>query len=191
MEINGNFTGKHIEETDSGKIYISFIDGKKSGITKFVNKDGVILSEIEYKNDIIDGHVKQYYISGNIMAIISYKNGTQDGKFTTFYENGLIQFEANYVKGEFDGTFVTYDEFGDKISELSYKNGKKHGKSVTYYPKSNGGGPSEISTYENGLLHGDRISLYPTGEFLSVTPYIEGKAQEYTKTYNKNGNVIL
>jgi antitoxin component YwqK of YwqJK toxin-antitoxin module len=190
MEINENFTGEYIEETDTGKIYINFVNGKKNGITKFVNEEGVILSEIEYQADIINGSVKQYYVTGNVMAIIAYKNGIQDGKFTTFYENGLIQFEVNYVKGEFDGPFVTYDEFGDKLSEISYKNGKKQGKSVTYYPKHNGGGPSEISNYENGLLHGDRISLYPTGEILNVTPYIKGKAQEYTKTYNRNGESI-
>ncbi len=184
------FTGEYIEETKEGRVYINFVDGVKNGITKFTDTSGTVLSEIEYKNDIIDGKIKQYYPTGNLLSSTSYVNGVPNGDFLTFYENGMKQVEATYLDGKFEGLFITYDEFGDKISECSYKNGLKHGKNIVYYSKANGGGISEISYYENGLLEKDKTELYPTGEILSITPYIHGKAQKYPELFKKDGTIM-
>lgn len=190
MTMQENFTGRYCENTDEGQIIITFVNGLKDGITQFVAKDGVVLSEVEYKNDVIHGISRQYYQSGNVLSTTYYENGKPNGKFTAYYESGIKQLETDYLNGEIHGAFITYDEFGDKISECFYHNGKKHGENVLYYSKSNGGGVSETSHYENGLINGDKISLYPGGEILSITPYIDGKPQEYTKTYDKSGNLM-
>ncbi len=63
----------------------------------------------------------------------------------------------------------------------------KSGKNLLYYPKSQGGGIYELSFFENGLLSGDKVTFYSSGEVMSITPYTEGKAQGYTKTYDKSG----
>lgn len=186
-----DFSGTTEQETGDGKMIISFLNGKKQGLTKFIAKDGTVLSEIPYDNDEIHGELKQYYPDGSLMAIMTYQNGQLSGNFTTFYENGMKRMVATYERGELSGKFETFDDFGDKTTECTYLLGKKVGEFRSYYSRSQGGGIFEISTYnEKGLLTGNKIFLYQTGEVMAVTPYIDGKAQAYTKTYAKDGSEI-
>ncbi len=186
-EINDNFTGEFVQEVTNGKVIIHFVNGQKHGKTTFVSPENIILSEINYENDLINGEVKQYYPTGKILSIIEYKNGKQDGKFTTYFENGIKQIQSEYKNGLQHGHFKAFDEFGDVVLECEYIHGLKSGKNLLYYPKSQGGGIYELSFFENGLLSGDKVTFYPSGEVMSITPYIEGKAQGYTKTYDKTG----
>ncbi|MDR3031234.1 MAG: hypothetical protein LBU35_02505 [Holosporales bacterium] len=182
-----HFSGEIKQCVDDGEVIVNFVDGKKQGLTRFINNNGIILSEVPYENNEIHGKLKQYYQSGSLLAIIEYEQGIPSGKFVSFYENGMKRLETYYRNGEFDGEFITFDEYGDKTSESLYRNGLKFGKSVSYYPKSQGGGMFEISNYnEKGLLTGDCVLLYPTGEIMAVTPYLNGKAQAYTKNYTKS-----
>lgn len=187
---SNNFSGKIVQEVNGGKISISLKNGKKEGITRFVSNSGTLLSEINYKNDLIDGEVRQYYPTGQILTVIEYSKGVQHGMMTSYFENGMKQVEIQYEKGEQHGSFKAFDEFGDIMTECTYVKGKKHGKSVTYYAKSQGGGVYELSFYENGLLSGDKVCFYATGEVLSITPYLEGKPQTYTKNYSKDGKEL-
>jgi antitoxin component YwqK of YwqJK toxin-antitoxin module len=189
---NEPFTREVSNETGDGTIIIKFVNGKKEGITKFVNKNGTVLSEIGYKNDIIEGVVKQYYpASGALLCSMEYSGGKQNGYFKTYYESGGRQVEAMYKNGERNGAYILYDEFGDKAIECIYKDGLKEGKSITYYPKSSGGGIFEYTEYKNGLIEGNKVALYQTGEVLSVTPYVKGNPQEYTKTYGRKGEPMV
>ena len=186
-EIDDNFTGELVQEAANGKVIINFVNGQKSGKTTFVSSENIVLSEIEYKDDIIDGEVRQYYPSGKILSLLEYKAGKQDGKFITYFENGIIQTQSEYKDGLQCGHFKGFDDFGDLISECEYVNGQKSGKSLIYYSKSQGRGIYELSFFENGLLSGDKVTFYPTGEIMTLTPYKEGKAQGYTKIYDKSG----
>ncbi|MDR1475879.1 MAG: hypothetical protein LBI20_00980 [Holosporales bacterium] len=186
-KLNGEFK----YDTESGWVAIQYVEGLKHGVTRFFDKSsGLVLSEITYFNDVIDGEVKQYYPNGAILSIITYKTGIQNGPFISYYENGMKQLESYYVNGKQDGVVITYDEFGDKITESPYHNGVKHGKNIVYYPKIYGGGIFELSYYESGNLRGDKVTFYDTGEVMTITPYICGKAQQYTKNYAKNGEEL-
>jgi antitoxin component YwqK of YwqJK toxin-antitoxin module len=185
-----SFSGELTQELETGRVVIQYVSGKKHGPTKFFDHNGLVLSEITYKNDQIDGEVKQYGQSGSIISSIMYREGIQHGPFISFYENGMKQMESFYSEGKIDGASVIFDEFGDVISKTQYHAGLKHGKSVVYYPKSQGGGIFELSYYENGKLTGNMCRYYGTGEIMSVTPYTEGKAQAYPKNFSKTGEEI-
>ena len=186
-----NFSGELEQEADDGKLIVSFLEGKKHGMARFIGRDGVVLSEIPYKNDQLHGELRQFFPNGSVMAVMHYEKDILSGSFDTFFENGMKRMEANYQNGLLNGKFLTFDEFGDKSTECSYLNGERVGEFRSYYPKSQGGGIFEISTYNaKGLLDGNKIFLYPTGEIMSVTPYKNGKAQAYTKTYAKDGTEI-
>lgn len=188
--IGENFSGEVVQEIDNGKVVMNFLNGKKEGVTKFISSTGIVLSEINYGGDEINGDVKQYYPSGNILSIMEYSNGKPHGSFSSFFENGMKQVSSQYQMGEIHGNFKAFDEFGDPLIECVYLKGQKHGKNLLYYPKSQGGGIYELSFFENGLLNGDKVTFYQTGEVMSVTPYCAGKAQVYTKNYSKAGTEI-
>ncbi|MDR1233856.1 MAG: toxin-antitoxin system YwqK family antitoxin [Holosporales bacterium] len=185
-----NFSGEFAQELDTGKVIINYVLGKKNGVTKFLDRHGIVLSEINYKDDLIDGDVKQYYQSGNILSIITYRAGIQHGPFISYYENGMKQMESFYSNGKSEGEIVVFDVFGDIMSETQYHGGLKNGASILNYPKSQGGKVFETSRYEDGNLVGDKIQYYNTGEVMSITPYIKGKAQAYPRNFDKNGNEI-
>jgi antitoxin component YwqK of YwqJK toxin-antitoxin module len=185
-----SFSGELVQDTDNGKIVISFLNGRKDGITRFFSLDGTTLSEIPYENDVICGGVKQYYSNGKILSVIEYRNGVQHGTLTSFFENGMEQVVAQYQNGKMDGPFKAFDEFGDIVNECTYCGGQRHGKNLLYYPKSQGGGVFEVSTYKGGCLDGDKVTFYSTGEIMSVTPYVNGRAQSYTIHYSKTGEKL-
>ena len=185
--MENDFSGELIQTTDAGKVVVKFLNGQKDGITRFISSDGVILSEVQYKKDMICGNVKQYYQNGKILSIVEYKYGVPHGTLTSFFENGMKQVVAQYQNGKIDGVFKAFDEFGDIVNECAYYDGQKHGKNLLYYPKFQGGGVYESSNYKDGCLDGDKITFYQTGEIMSVIPYKNGKAQAYPKYYKKTG----
>jgi antitoxin component YwqK of YwqJK toxin-antitoxin module len=56
-----DFTGELVQPVENGHVVISYKLGKKDGITRFVDKTEAILSEINYKEDVIDGEIRNFY----------------------------------------------------------------------------------------------------------------------------------
>src|SRR5271169_6442056 len=66
------------------------VSGMKNGLWKFYNKgtNGKgIMAEVPFKNDLIDGEVKEYYPAGRLQSKTKYKNGIMNGSLMTFYES--------------------------------------------------------------------------------------------------------
>ena len=187
-KVDDNFSGEIEEIAGDDKVVISYRGGKKEGKTRYISSSGKVLSEIEYKGDIIHGKVRQFYESGGILSEADYRAGKLHGNFVTYYENGVKQMEAGYVEGELQGISKTYDEFGDMLTESLYESGRRQGISKIYYPKAQGGGVYEYAEYDQGMLKNERLSFYPSGEVMSSTRYDKGRAQSYTKYYNKDGS---
>jgi antitoxin component YwqK of YwqJK toxin-antitoxin module len=184
---SSDFTGEIVHDLEDGKVIVPYVSGKKNGRSKLVDGDGHVLAIIEYKEDLVDGEVKNFYRSGGVISIAHFKEGAQNGSFASFYENGMRQIESSYKAGQLEGTFIVYDEFGDKLVECVYRNGLKHGRNTVYYPKSQGGGICESSSFIDGLLEGDKVMFYDTGNILSITPYSRGRAQSYPRNFLKSG----
>ncbi len=61
--------------------------------------NGNIVSESEYKNDLLDGVTKFYHNNGKLKAEISYKNGLLHGEVKTYYNTGNIKRRDVFDKG--------------------------------------------------------------------------------------------
>jgi antitoxin component YwqK of YwqJK toxin-antitoxin module len=164
---DNNFSGEYREETDSERVVICYKNGKKDGKTSVFSRNGTILFDLFFRDDVLHGPMRQFYSSGQILSITNFVKGKQTGPFLIFFENGMKQTEANYTDGKLNGFFVSFDEFGDKASEIEYSNGARNGKTILYYPKSRGGGILEVSVYEDGLLEGNKVCFHETGEIES------------------------
>jgi antitoxin component YwqK of YwqJK toxin-antitoxin module len=104
--------------------------GKRNGkfITRYFNNN--IEVEAYYKNDLIEGVEKQYYINGNPSVETHYTKGKKNGKVTSWYSNGYIRESGAFVNDMFDGEWVNYDERGMLVGEGSFVNGT--GKRTIY-----------------------------------------------------------
>lgn len=149
-----------------------------------------VICTIEMVGLVREGQMIVYYQSGQIQSISTYKKDKLNGEYKSFYESGIAQTVANYKDDKLDGQSIDYDSFGDTMRKAQYCSGYLHGPVTIYYPKSSGGRVCRVEYYENGLLSNDLVEYYPTGEVLSVTPYRNGRPQQYTKYYDKNGRIM-
>jgi antitoxin component YwqK of YwqJK toxin-antitoxin module len=170
---------------------ITYKNGKRNGPMLIYDKEGKLLTRINYVDDNLDGPAAEYHSNGKERIVFSFKNNLKDGPLTVYSPNGVKLFETTYAKNVIEGKFTAYDMFGDVSQVSNYKNNEKHGTSTTYFPKSYGGQVCQISHYENGLLSNDDQLFYTTGEPLQSTTYDQGKAQTYPVTYDKSGKTLV
>ena len=75
-------------------ILISF---NSYGETKYLYySNGQIKSEINYKDDRLNGKRTDWYENGQKFGETNYKDGKRDGKWTEWYESGQISSGTTY-----------------------------------------------------------------------------------------------
>lgn len=73
-------------------------DGKKEGVVKVLNEEGVLYAELVYKNDQLNGECT-FYEDGEIKEKIMYKDDIADG-WSSMFEDGKETQEYCYENGK-------------------------------------------------------------------------------------------
>ena len=158
----------------------AIIDGKSEGKHKFLNEDGNLQGELNFKNNELDGVQKYFDEKGNITDEKSFLNGKLDGKKTKYYSNGNISLIENYKDGKLEGVSTSYAVNGGKECEVNFINGERNGKLICLYV--NGNKKSE-SNYSNGKLNGPYLVYNEIGDITESYNYIndlyDGKYLQY------------
>lgn len=126
--------------------------GKKWGSWQFFSRNGVLILEINYKDNKRNGEFVRYNgITGKMLEKGAYVNDLKNGSFTKWYSNSVKRVEGSYRKGLKDGLWSYYFKNSPGIVRLTgnFKEGKKHGKWI-FYDKN--GTIRSIMKYENGLI---------------------------------------
>ena len=97
-------------------------DGKKNGIYREWNGNGVVTTEGEYLNDKMHGYWKTHDDEEGIYNEGNYDKGIITGIWLERYENGQIRRQSSYRNGKWEGTFITYDREGNITSMAEYDN---------------------------------------------------------------------
>ena len=99
-----------------GKIKQTFAysSGKKEGLSKEYDKDGKIITLLEYNNDFL---VSRERINR------TDKNGLKQGDWKEFYPNGGIKSERTYKDDLMHGYYKEYDIRGKLVLTMLYDNG--------------------------------------------------------------------
>jgi antitoxin component YwqK of YwqJK toxin-antitoxin module len=117
----------------------------RHGLTKNYDRDGHILSQVNYVNNTREGKATNFYpLSGKVNSTLEYKNGIKEGDEIWYYENGEQPYRVTpYIKGVANGIQKYYYEDGKLKAELPIKNGnpgtglkeyKPDGTLITEYP---------------------------------------------------------
>jgi antitoxin component YwqK of YwqJK toxin-antitoxin module len=116
----------------------------RHGPTKNYDRTGLLLSEVNYTDNIMDGQATNYYAkSGKINSTFFYVKGIKEGDETWYYESGKPYRVSPYVKGKIEGIQKHFYEDGKLQAEVSFKNGyagtglkeyKPDGTLITDYP---------------------------------------------------------
>jgi antitoxin component YwqK of YwqJK toxin-antitoxin module/Tfp pilus assembly protein PilF len=175
----------------------SQINGKSEGKYKYLNEDGNLAGELNFKNNELDGIQKYYDEKGTLIEEKSFKNGKTNGTRTAYYSNGLKSVVENYTDDILNGLGTSYYVNGGKQCEVNFVKGEREGKLICLYP--NGNIKSE-SNYVNGKLNGPYLSYNEVGDIMETyncaNDLIDGKYLEYydgklikSEAVYANGNV--
>ena len=92
--------------------------------TYFIN--GVLKSEMNYKNDKLNGEYKEYFTNGQLAESVMYKNGKRNGLAVRWYYNSLYHLNGKSkvcYKHEYkDGELVQTDKKEEKKEDKKEDN---------------------------------------------------------------------
>lgn len=188
----------------------SFVNGKKEGKFKLLNKFENLDGELQFLNDELHGVQKYYNDEGKVSEEKTFANGKLNGKRTVYYPNGTVSLEENYKdgvlegkstsynvaggincdgtfsKGEINGTLICYHPTGTKKNESSYVNGKLEGVYNTY---NKVGDLTSTETYKNGELEGKYLKYFDGKIIAEESEYKAGEIVASFKKYYSNGKL--
>jgi uncharacterized protein len=177
-----------------------FAGDKKEGISYIFYPDGKIKQTFAYENGKKDGLSKEYDKEGNIVTLIEYNNdflitrekinridskGLKQGSWKEFYPNGGIKCEKTYKDDMLNGYYKEYDNRGRLNLTMLYDNGSIVKNKVDDAP--------DIEIVNK---HDDEGKLIFSGPFRNNIPV--GIHREYGKdgkvnnsyVYNDNGLMV-
>jgi antitoxin component YwqK of YwqJK toxin-antitoxin module len=70
-----------------------------SGIGFDAGEDGTLLSEMEFREGILDGMARDFYPSGCVKSESQYRNNTLDGTVREWSQEGILQRVETYERG--------------------------------------------------------------------------------------------
>jgi len=144
----------------------------------------------------LNGLVKDYYPTGELMTELNYKNGILDGVAKGYYPNGQVRYSATYVNGKENGTRQAWTQEGVLISEMNFKDNIANGVSKLF--DDTGALLSELNFKEGKLLNAEG-QLY-TGEFeikykdgkpREKNTYVDGVLNGLSEVYDADGTLII
>jgi antitoxin component YwqK of YwqJK toxin-antitoxin module len=159
-------------------------NGLKQGVWKEYFSNERLKTEKRYKDDKLNGYVKQYNSQGKLESATLYINGEEQSG-----ENNIADFDVNTIY---------YPDGTPKSTSVYNKAGKRDGVS-TYYDKD--GSISNTEIYKNGYLlrkgiidangfyQGNWEEYYLNGKLKSKGAYKDGKKYGKWEYYFTTGKV--
>ena len=93
---------------------IRYSDGKKQGLSKEYDREGNIITLMEYNNDFLISREKINRTDSK---------GLKQGDWKDFYPNGEIKSEMTYIDNMLNGYYKEYDNRGKLVLTMLYDNG--------------------------------------------------------------------
>jgi antitoxin component YwqK of YwqJK toxin-antitoxin module len=155
---------------------ITWYNGKKSGLSKEFDREGTVITLLEYNNDFLTGREKINRKDGN---------GLKQGDWKEFYPNGNIKSEKTFKDDLLHGYYKEYDIKGNLVLTMLYENGA--------IVKSNVEDQPDIEIKNRYDQNGKLIYSGPFRNSVPVGIHREynsdGKISD-SKIYNDNGLLI-
>lgn len=189
--LNGEATGEYKRYNESGALLIKkqLVNGKNDGDYEgyFDIGEDAVEYMANYKDDKIDGILKEYYSDGTLYKETTFNKYQKNGVERTYNADGLKIAEINYLNDELNGTYITYHNNGNVEQESVLKNGYYIGTSTSYH--YNNEVAIKRSYNSNGKLDGVYQEYTDDGKLWYEYDYSNGKINSF-KYFNKKGEVL-
>jgi antitoxin component YwqK of YwqJK toxin-antitoxin module len=109
-------------DSESGNNNMNVPDTGFTGIKQFMSGK-YLVSEVTFKNGVMEGLKKTFYPSGKLRQTSWYENGLREDSSKWFYEEGQLFRSTPYKRDTVDGTQIQYYRNGRIKAKLNYKKG--------------------------------------------------------------------
>ncbi|MBE7442567.1 MAG: toxin-antitoxin system YwqK family antitoxin [Flavobacteriales bacterium] len=127
---------------------------------------------------------KEYFPNGVLRSEIEYKDGIPNGMYRIYYSNGIIQEEVLQVNGKFEGEGNSYYENGQLKAKVQFKNGLQEGLLIEYYED---GKIKSKQNFKKSKLEGEYQSYWKNGK-VSMEALMKNDTALYYIEYDSLGN---
>ena len=111
-----------------GKTTYPFINAKLNGRTIMTNEQGVIIDEVSWVNDIVEGPTRIYHSNGQLKVEVIFKNGQQlDGLVESYNDFGTLIKKTTISSGKYNGIQTLFFDDGKVKSETRFVDDEKVG----------------------------------------------------------------
>ncbi len=160
-------------------------DGKLEGTFKLWNKQGNLVEESEYKNNVLNGIQKNFYSNGIVKKEITYVDGQKNGFTKNWYQDGKQSSETEYKDNKNIGSTSFYPDGSIRLNEdLDEATGILY--TQAYYTN---GTLSHSFGSKGNRKEGILIKNAPTGFKVAEVSYKNGKNDGWCKIWNEQGTL--
>lgn len=180
--------GKWVEKWEHGTLKEERVfSGKGTYNQKEYYSNGKLKEENNYKDFKLNGNQFLYTKDGVLLKNELYTNDVLEKK-ETFFDNGRPSEVYNYKNGKLHGLCIDYKRSGAKSYEGVYRNGYQSGVFKKYIG-SNGWLYYE-TTYEDDIANGPHKTYYESKLVEKEGNYLNGSKHGIWKYYNTAGKLI-
>ncbi|MBE7628563.1 toxin-antitoxin system YwqK family antitoxin [Tenacibaculum piscium] len=115
-----------IQKFGKETIYKNLKGETLDGDFKIAERNGAY-SKVTFTNGLISKSKLNYDSDGVLYSEINYKNSLKDGDFTIYYTDKSIKRKGTYIVGNKNGKWTTYNKKGEEIGVENYKDDVKNG----------------------------------------------------------------
>lgn len=148
---------------------------------------GEISSKINFEKGLKDGYAEFYYPDGSILSQGKYKEDLKQGSWKEFYIDGTLKSESFYHKDDLNGDQVVYSADGKLYRTHNYEFGELE-YSVHHGPT---GKAFDTINYDNDKAEYVLSEFYPFGEKQNSTQYLYGLKHGEFKSFDVQGNLKI
>ena len=182
-----------------------------SGTWQLQNKEGKIISKLNYKNGSAQGQWFEVYDNGQPASKGLYADGKKEGEWVEYHKNGQLRKKEFFINGKHEGELTEYFENADVLKKGLYKEGKEESEWVEFYENKQlrekgkyvagneegewlyyheNGQPSGKGAYKAGKKHGPWTFYHENGVMSIKENYTEGNLDGKWKSFDEEGKEL-
>lgn len=174
----------------SGPINEVDIAGNRQGLWIKKYDDGIVESEINFKDGHPAGIFRKYFTNGNLKANMFFDDKGETAAAILYREEGGKYAMGYYHNHQKDSLWQYFINDSIVISEETYKNGIKNGPERIYTPY-NYPNLLEEKYWKNGVQDSTWTRCYTDGSPKFITEYKDGVREGMYVAFNEQGTTIV
>ena len=124
-------------------------NGKRNGVWRFYNPNGILTGENTYVDDDQSGPQKTYYSNGKINTVYYCDSNKTNGLYKEYYKDGQLKSQSWFINNLQQGRYYNYYKNG-KIHSTGYLDAGKNVGTINYFYSN---GNPDMMHYEYALVY--------------------------------------